>query len=531
MPPVSAFYQRRRRLAWIFAIACGLLSLLQSFMGFRLETFSHPRISPAAGAGTLLSCRTQLVDEESIPYTRLLALDSSLGVAKSSTFQGALAAVFVEGEDTTAFFESSASLLRGGDTVRRRDLGQAWAVRDAVLDRPGGEAWIFGWHDGKILTRRRAGEGYSEEIRVADCKTAPAALMAAVEPGSGPLVAWREEESRVLRTAAFAKEAFASRGDFDLQPREAWSVAVHAGRVLLVSYRPEERTARAVTIRLRCCAGCGLPPPPERIVFEDPFLLFGRSVTGLSAAVSGDRLVLALARETVLQAVSAPAASLLPEPGSRLLPVGSDPLWRRIAGYLQPRLMFFSAFALIFLGASMFREQRRIAGGQPAAEGGLQIAVIPQRAMAVVLDFLIVYPAALIVLSEIFSSLTEGSVIGDARWWTLLAMAHGVNLIYHVIAEAATGTTLGKWIVGLRVRQADGAPVTARGALLRNLLRPIEAEGMVLLGGLVMANSARRQRLGDLLGRTIVVQDPPTPASAPKSPADSGLSTRGSGLV
>jgi uncharacterized RDD family membrane protein YckC len=167
----------------------------------------------------------------------------------------------------------------------------------------------------------------------------------------------------------------------------------------------------------------------------------------------------------------------------------------------------------------MFREQRRLRTAPPAPLPGVQIADIPQRAMAVILDFLIVIPIIWQVMVEVSSSLAERMVPGDARFFAFVGMCVAVNTLYHMVMEAATGASLGKWILGLRVLKADGTRLGVGGAILRNLLRTIEGEASLpLLGALVMANSARRQRLGDLLARTIVVQVPPT-AAAPARPA------------
>jgi len=520
MTPGSEFYRRRRRLAWVFALLCGSLSLLQGSLGLKQEAFLHPRVA-AASTGAVIVCRTLTSEEDPGPYTRVLVVDPSFQVLSSALLQGDAVAVLVEGAETTSYFGNSASLLRNGGTVRRWDLGQPWPVRDAVLHPASGEAWILGWHDGKIVARRRTAEGFSDEVPVAEVKTRPLELAAAVDRGSGLVAAWRETESSPVRVAALAAGTFAARGEFALQADEDWEVVALGERILLLSYRPEDRTARAVTLRLRCCPGCGAPPPPERIEFLDPPILLGRGVTGIAAAVSGDRLVVAIARESLLQAASAPAATLLPEPGTALVPVGSDPLGRRAAAYFLKWFLFASALALIFLGTSMFREQRRMKAGLVPAAGGIQIADIPQRAMAVILDLLLVGPLVWAVMAEIFSSVSERMMLHEGRMVEFLLLCQPVNIAYHALCEAAAGATLGKWILGLRVLRADGSRLTIGAAILRNLLRPLEGEGMFLLGGLVMANSPRRQRLGDLLGRTIVVQDPPTAAPAAAAAAKS----------
>src|SRR5690349_20185648 len=75
------------------------------------------------------------------------------------------------------------------------------------------------------------------------------------------------------------------------------------------------------------------------------------------------------------------------------------------------------------------------------------------------------------------------------------------------------GQTPGKRITGLRVLSADGQPINAWQAILRNVLRDVDAMPMVgagvefalplyTLGLGVMALSSRFARLGDLAART-----------------------------
>ena len=95
--------------------------------------------------------------------------------------------------------------------------------------------------------------------------------------------------------------------------------------------------------------------------------------------------------------------------------------------------------------------------------------------------------------------------------------------------EATFGWTVGKKILGLRVAGFDGSKLTFRGALVRNLLRPLEVNlTMGLLGVLFMVNSPRRQRLGDRLARTLVVQERPPAREEPSSSPPARRGPRGS---
>jgi uncharacterized RDD family membrane protein YckC len=81
-----------------------------------------------------------------------------------------------------------------------------------------------------------------------------------------------------------------------------------------------------------------------------------------------------------------------------------------------------------------------------------------------------------------------------------------VVLAYYFVMEAATGKTLGKMIMGLRVQALDGA-YTPMKAFLRNLLRVIDGlPFLYLLGLLLVVLSKRKQRLGDMAAGTIIVK-------------------------
>jgi uncharacterized RDD family membrane protein YckC len=142
----------------------------------------------------------------------------------------------------------------------------------------------------------------------------------------------------------------------------------------------------------------------------------------------------------------------------------------------------------------------------------LENAGIPLRFVAVLLDGLIIF----FPLGIVFGLLTGGGyavttsdgtraagVNVDGRtFWLLVAM----GIAYYIVCEAATGATLGKRMVGIRVVGEDGDHVTFGAAVLRNLLRVIDALFFYLVGFLFALLSTRGQRLGDRAAHTIVVR-------------------------
>jgi uncharacterized RDD family membrane protein YckC len=76
---------------------------------------------------------------------------------------------------------------------------------------------------------------------------------------------------------------------------------------------------------------------------------------------------------------------------------------------------------------------------------------------------------------------------------------------YYVALEAMFGATIGKYLVGVRVRSADGGRIGWTASLARNLLRAIDV-CFGCIGALLICTSPRRQRLGDRAANTVVVQ-------------------------
>ena len=83
-----------------------------------------------------------------------------------------------------------------------------------------------------------------------------------------------------------------------------------------------------------------------------------------------------------------------------------------------------------------------------------------------------------------------------------------ISFLYFWVLESTTGATIGKFLFGIRVRNADGGEPTAGRVLIRNLLRVIDGILGYLVGWIVAmaTGKQRRQRVGDLAGRTVVVR-------------------------
>jgi len=150
---------------------------------------------------------------------------------------------------------------------------------------------------------------------------------------------------------------------------------------------------------------------------------------------------------------------------------------------------------------------RRDRGGWNEVEN----AGIALRFVAVLLDFVIVLLPLVILVGLLTGGgyaesgngyANAGVTVGGNALLLMLALALG----YYVVCEAATGMTLGKRMVGIRVVAEDGEHVTLVAAIVRNLLRLVDALFFYFVGFLFAVTSFRGQRLGDRAAHTMVVR-------------------------
>jgi uncharacterized RDD family membrane protein YckC len=141
----------------------------------------------------------------------------------------------------------------------------------------------------------------------------------------------------------------------------------------------------------------------------------------------------------------------------------------------------------------------------------LPLAGVGARALAALLDLLLVllcWVTLLILYSVEGDLLREVQALGWLGQLLLVAGVLAAGWGWDVAWELAwRGQTPGKRALGLRVVGDDGAPVTPLASLLRNALRVVELPLGYAPAVLLVALSPRRQRLGDLVAGTLVVQE------------------------
>jgi uncharacterized RDD family membrane protein YckC len=80
-------------------------------------------------------------------------------------------------------------------------------------------------------------------------------------------------------------------------------------------------------------------------------------------------------------------------------------------------------------------------------------------------------------------------------------------LVYFTYFEGTSGQTLGKKLTHIKVIKEDGSKCDLGSAFIRTLLRIIDhLPFLYILGIILIATTDKRQRLGDMLAKTIVVK-------------------------
>lgn len=140
---------------------------------------------------------------------------------------------------------------------------------------------------------------------------------------------------------------------------------------------------------------------------------------------------------------------------------------------------------------------------------GTAYASLGIRAVALVVDALVSLVVAIpLAASQGGLQASNGSFRAELTGVPFL-VAVLAWLAYMTLAEGTVGASLGKLLLGTRVRRVDGGRVTLVRAAVRNLLRVIDALPYFipyLVGSIAVARSRQWQRLGDRAAGTVVVR-------------------------
>src|SRR6187200_2322398 len=142
------------------------------------------------------------------------------------------------------------------------------------------------------------------------------------------------------------------------------------------------------------------------------------------------------------------------------------------------------------------------------------------RVLASIIDSLVLAPLYIplairmidqlhITSSTDVSSIDFGQMSGELVGWALVLQF--VRYAYELVMIGRWNATVGKFAVGIRVRQTDGSPATWREAALRPLLELVIGVLRISLASLVddlwMLWDKQKQTLHDKIAGTIVVKN------------------------
>jgi len=154
------------------------------------------------------------------------------------------------------------------------------------------------------------------------------------------------------------------------------------------------------------------------------------------------------------------------------------------------------------------------APGKPVAPSRtgsrFRLATLGDRFIAFVLDLALLFGLFAIVDAWVFMrwGIFEGSELQltTASLVAAVALNAAVLFLYGWLFEAGFGATLGKALIGIRIVRTN-----ERGRLsacaVRNVLRIVDGLGLYLVGIAVAACSDGRQRIGDIIANTAVVEE------------------------
>jgi len=160
-----------------------------------------------------------------------------------------------------------------------------------------------------------------------------------------------------------------------------------------------------------------------------------------------------------------------------------------------------------------------------------RLAGVGSRFLALAFDTVLQAGAIGVLVAIWFAARWFGALSQVARpvaAWAIAAVVAAGFLVYScyfaIFESVWNGQTPGKRLVGLRVIDISGRPVTVYAALIRNLLRIVDQmPGIYAIAIVSVLITRRQQRLGDLAAGTVVVHERLEPAAAGPGPAPSTI--------
>ncbi len=141
----------------------------------------------------------------------------------------------------------------------------------------------------------------------------------------------------------------------------------------------------------------------------------------------------------------------------------------------------------------------------------IQFATLGERFFAVLVDMVLLgIVTALIMIPLGLIAFMGSAMSGSAFGWFFggpQILMPLIWIIYFTYFESTSGQTIGKRIMSIKVVDELGGSVDSSRILVRNVLRIIDwLPFLFIIGIILLSTSSGKQRLGDMVAKTIVVK-------------------------
>ena len=142
-------------------------------------------------------------------------------------------------------------------------------------------------------------------------------------------------------------------------------------------------------------------------------------------------------------------------------------------------------------------------------------APMSKRLLAGLLDSIIIALAWFALISVQHETTTLYPIqltLSEAYLWVIV-------FAYYFLQEGLFASTIGKTLLKLRVVEKTGDPCSFAGSFKRNILRFVDwLPALYILAAVIISVSHERQRLGDIVAKTIVTIAPTKDINPPPAP-------------
>lgn len=154
---------------------------------------------------------------------------------------------------------------------------------------------------------------------------------------------------------------------------------------------------------------------------------------------------------------------------------------------------------------------------KPGSTPPSPLADLGSRVVAGLIDYVIIAVIAVVIAIVMFLPvflinpygvwMMPGFIIPHFGWFGgVFGLQFLLWLVYFTFFEGTSGQTIGKRFAHIRVVKEDGSRCDYSSALVRNVLRIVDILPLLYVIGIILiVVTDKRQRLGDMLAKTIVI--------------------------